>query len=72
MPPGAPKVPPPRRWGPDIRTVIAVVVTVVWCGAYLVSIFNPNFKPDPSISSVMVLIVAYLFVTEREKRRNGH
>jgi hypothetical protein len=55
---------------PSLRTTIAIVVTIIWAVAYMVSIFNPKFVPNPAITSVMVLVIGYLFVSDRA-RRNG-
>ncbi len=54
---------------PSPRTFIALVVTVIWGVSYLIAIFDQSYQPSPAITSVMLLVVGYLFVTEQ--RRNG-
>jgi hypothetical protein len=53
------------------RTFIAVVVTVVWAGLYGAEIVNPSFQPPAGVSSVMIIVVTWLFATEAWRKRNG-
>jgi 16S rRNA A1518/A1519 N6-dimethyltransferase RsmA/KsgA/DIM1 with predicted DNA glycosylase/AP lyase activity len=50
------------------RSVIAVVVTVIWAVTYGLSIIRPQFRPPPEVSSVMLVIVTWTFATEARKR----
>ena len=55
---------------PSLRTAIAIVVTVCWACSYLVALVNPSFHPPPELTTIMLVIVTYLFASDAIKK-NG-
>jgi hypothetical protein len=54
------------RW----RPFVGVTVTIVWAALYVRSLIDPHFEPSNNVSSVMLVIVAWLFATDVYRRRN--
>jgi hypothetical protein len=51
----------------NVRTFIALVVTIVWACGYVAAILNPSFHPDVSINAVMLLVAGYFFASGIKK-----
>lgn len=48
----------------NVRTFIAVVVTLVWAAGYVAAIASRgSFQPDIGVNAVMLLIAGYFFAS---------
>lgn len=57
---------------PSLRTVIAIVVTVIWAIAYAISLVHPVTKVPPELTTVLLVIVTSLFASEARRHGNGN
>lgn len=60
-----------KEWR-GLRLIVAAIITFVWAVAYIVSVVHPATHPPPEISTVMIIVVTWLFAAEAGKfRKNG-
>jgi hypothetical protein len=51
---------------------MAIVITIIWATAYLMSFFNPDLHAPPELSGIMLAVVTWLFGTEIKNRLKGN
>lgn len=57
----------------NVRTAIAIVVTLVWATTYLAAVFSKNFHPDLAVNAVMLMVAGFFFSSGiRRPGRNGN
>lgn len=56
---------------PNVRIIIALLVTVVWIGTITLSSVDRTFHPPPEVQSIELVVVTGLFAVELS-RRNGN
>ena len=56
----------------NIRTFIALVVTVVWAAGYITAILSPTFQPDIAVNAVMLLVAGFFFGAGITIKRDKH
>lgn len=45
----------------NVRTFIAVVVTIVWAAGYITAIVSHSFQPPLEVNAVMLLVAGFFF-----------
>lgn len=56
----------------NVRTFIALVVTVIWAAGYGAAILSSgDFQPDVSVNAVMLLVAGYFFASGIRKGPKG-
>lgn len=55
----------------NVRTFIAIVVTVVWAAGYITAIITSRFHPDIAVNAVMLLVAGYFFGSGIRKGGGG-
>lgn len=50
-----------------VRTVLVIIVTVVWAINFTAPIFSPNFKPSPELNVAFMAILGVLTASYRKE-----
>lgn len=54
-----------------LRIAVALLVTIVWAGGYVLAFVDRSYTPPAEVSGIMLGVVTWLFGTEIKDRIAG-
>lgn len=54
-----------------VGEVVTGLITLVWTVSFVTALINPAYRPDPSISSLMAIVVGGLVALQAKRHHDG-